>query len=210
VPSRVIRRRLVPQGGADAVGLLAFRKTFLGELVEVALIALVLFLVARIAVQNFRVDGFSMQPTLHNNEFILVDKLSYRFEQPHDGDIIVFRYPYPPFKDFIKRIIGVPGDRISIHGGYVYRNGKPLHERYIAQRPNYTMPTIPTTNSTLVPKNEYFVLGDNRNFSDDSHLWGLLPRHDIIGRALIAYWPPQDFGLLASSVLNLGGSVRHT
>ncbi len=183
----------------------AFRKTFIGELIEVAAIAIVLFLLAHIAVQNFRVNGYSMEPTLHNDEFILVDKISYHFVQPHDGDIIVFKYPYSPNTDFIKRIMGVPGDRISIHAGHVYRNGKPLVEHYIAAQPAYNMRTIPTTNSTLVPKNEYFVLGDNRNNSDDSHLWGLLPKHDIIGRALVAYWPPQNFGLLASSFFSATG-----
>lgn len=175
----------------------AWRKTFAGELIEVAIIALVLFLVARIAVQNFKVNGHSMFPTLHNNELLLVDKISYDFTSPHRGDIIVFKYPLDTSRDFIKRVIAVPGDRVTINNGRVFVNGAPLHETYIAHKPSYTMPFIPSNNnSPVVPKNDYFVLGDNRNKSDDSHLWGLVPRSDIIGRALITYWPPQDFGIL--------------
>jgi signal peptidase I len=176
----------------------AWRKTFIGELAEVAIIAIILFMVARIAVQNFRVNGLSMEPSLQNNEFILVDKVTYHFSPPHRGDIIVFKYPYKNV-DFIKRIIGLPGDRVSIHGSYVYVNGKRMSEGYIKAKPDYTMTTIPNQTSNVVPSGEYFVLGDNRNNSDDSHLWGLLPRQNIIGRALISYWPPQDFGFLGAS-----------
>lgn len=188
-----------------------WRKTFVGELVEIAVIAILLFLVARVAVQNFRVNGFSMLPSLHNNEFILVDKLSYDFGSPHRGDIVVFKYPFDTSRDFIKRIIGVPGDRVSVHGGGVYINGRRLHEKYIKATPKYTMSLIPFANSSIVPPNDYFVLGDNRRNSDDSHMWGLLPRKDIIGRALIAYWPPQDFGMLSDpsvGMAKVGGGVK--
>ena len=174
------------------------RKTFVGELIEVAIVALLLFFVARIAVQNFRVHGHSMLPSLHNNEFVIVDKISYDFISPQRGDIVVFRYPMDPSQDFIKRIIAVPGDRVQIHSGGVYVNGVRLHEPYIkAPYPRlFMMSTIPYTVSDVVPKGEYFVLGDNRNDSDDSHLWGLLPAKDIIGRAILSYWPPQDVGFL--------------
>jgi signal peptidase I len=184
----------------------AWRKTFFGELAEVALIAIVLFFVARVAIQNFRVNGYSMQPTLQNNEFILVDKLSYHFTSPQRGDIIVFRYPGNPSEDFIKRVIGIPGDRITIHNGAVYVDGTRLKENYIEAPPDYTMWKIPNTDSDVVPKGYYFVLGDNRNDSADSHYWGLLPRSDIIGRALIAYWPPQDFGILGHPTIAVAHS----
>jgi signal peptidase I len=151
-----------------------------------------------VAVQNFRVDGVSMTPTLHNNEFVLVDKLTYDFVSPQRGDIVVFKYPVQPWKDYIKRIIAVPGDRVTIHDGGVYVNGRRLVESYI-RNPyprNYSLPTIPFRGSDVVPPGNYFVLGDNRDNSADSRFWGLLPRRDIIGRALLAYWPLQRFGLL--------------
>jgi signal peptidase I len=187
-----------------------WRKTFAGELVEVALVALLLFLGVRLAVQNFKVQGHSMMPTLHNNEFVLVDKLSYDFISPHRGDIIVFRDPLNPAEDFIKRIIAVPGDRVTIHNSGVYVNGRRLYERYTIHpyARSYPMTAIPYTNSPLVPPNSYFVLGDNRSRSDDSHLWGLLPRKDIIGRAIVAYWPLQRFGLLTDPSTRSGKSGK--
>ncbi len=157
--------------------------------------AFLLFLLAHVAVGNFRVDGRSMIPTLHNNEFILVDKISYDVTSPHRGDIVVFRYPLNPSKDFVKRIIGVPGDRVAIHNHAVFVNGRRLSEDYIAQEPDYSMHSILGASGDVVPKGEYFVLGDNRNNSDDSHLWGPVPRKNIIGRALLSYWPPQDFNI---------------
>lgn len=187
-------RPITPRSAASRV--LSWRSSFVGELVEVALIALVLFLTARIAIQNFKVNGFSMLPSLQNNELILVDKISYDFTSPHRGDVIVFRPPIKPSRDFIKRIIAVPGDTVTVQNHGVYVDGQRLHESYIRQAPTYNMSTIPGTNSDVVPKNDYFVLGDNRNDSDDSHLWGLVPRKNIIGRALIAYWPVSHFGFM--------------
>lgn len=185
------------------------RKTFAGELAEVALVAIILLLLLSTVVENFRVDGHSMYPTLHNNELVLVDKLSYDFISPQRGDIIVFHFPYAQPghpKDYIKRIIAIPGDRVSIHSDAVYVNGRRLHESYVAKPPThgscmgrvmcYAMGTIPYTYSSIVPRGEYFVLGDNRNDSDDSHLWGLLARKYIIGRAILSYWPPQNIGIL--------------
>jgi signal peptidase I len=151
-------------------------------------------LIVRATLQNFKVDGSSMEPNLHNNEYILVNKVDYRFESPHRGDIVVFRAvpAGEPDKDFIKRVIGLPGDRIWVHNGTVYVNGRPLVERYELERPSY--PFGPRT----VPKGDYFVLGDNRNNSYDSHAWPTpwLPRNDIIGKAWISYWPPGDLGIL--------------
>jgi len=179
-----------------------WRKTFVGELFEVALVALLIFLGVRIAFQNFVVHGISMMPGLHNNELVLVDKLSYDFIAPQRGDIIVFRYPFSPPsapEDFIKRIIAVPGDRVIIHNGGVYVNGRRLRENYI-EHPyprGYSLPPdIPFSGTSVVPPDDYYVLGDNRIPSDDSHIWGLVPRSDIIGRAILAYWPIQDLHIL--------------
>src|SRR5579872_7048404 len=110
------------------------------ELLETLVLTFVLFMVARATVQPFRVDGHSMDYTLHDSEFILVDKVSYRLHQPDRGDIIVFKFPEDTTRDFIKRVIGLPGDTIAVHDGKVYVNNIALTEPYIAQTPDYTLP----------------------------------------------------------------------
>lgn len=184
--------------------LKTWRKTIGGELAEVGIVTLLLVVVIfgvvpRMALQNFRIEGHSMMPTLHNGEFVLVDKLSYDFISPQRGDIVVLKYPQQPSVDLIKRIIAAPGDRVVIRDAAVYVDGRRLREHYtIHPYPkSYTMNTIPFTGSAVVPPHDYFVLGDNRNNSDDSHDWGLVPRQDIIGRAIVAYWPLQRLGVLS-------------
>lgn len=167
------------------------------DVLETAALALAIFLAVRLALQNFRVDGESMYPNLHNGEYILVDKISYHFESPQRGDIIVFRAvpALQPTKDFVKRVIGLPGDTVAVHGGGVYINGRRLHESYIVQPPDYTF------GPSIVPPHDYFVLGDHRNDSYDSAKWTATPwlaRRYIIGRAWIAYWPPPRFTLFRS------------
>ena len=170
------------------------RRRSLGrELVETALFTLAVFLIARAALQNFRVDGLSMFPNLHNGEYILVDKVEYLIHSPQRGDIVVFRAvpAGQPDKDFIKRVIGLPGETVQVKGGAVFIDGRRLGEPYLQDRPDYTLPL------RRVPPNSYFVLGDNRNDSFDSHGWPSewLPRTDIIGKALVSYWPPADLSL---------------
>lgn len=135
--------------------------------------------------RSFTVDGPSMQPTLHSGERLLVDKLTYRFRDPQRGEIIVFRYPADPSHYFIKRVIGVPGDRIEIRGGVVYVNGVALEENYVSS------PTYGRFTSGVVPEGHFFVLGDNRNNSQDSRspLIGYVPKRLIAGRALVRFWP---------------------
>ena len=166
-------------------------KAGLRDVLETALLTLVIFLAVRLAVQNFRVEGASMEPTLHTNQYLLVNKVSYLVGQPRRGDIVVLRFPLDPRRDFIKRIVGLPGEQVEVKGGSVYVNGQALVEPYILQRPAYTYP--PTT----LPPREYFVLGDNRNNSDDSHVWQGLPRGDIIGKAWVSYWPPSTWGVVS-------------
>lgn len=174
------------------------RRTSLArQLVEAAVVMVLVFVAVRLGIQNFKVEGGSMEPTLHDNELIIVDKFDYLLHAPHRGDIVVFRAvpALAPDKDFIKRVIGVPGDKVSVHDGAVYLNGRRLAESYIAEPPRYTLP--PET----VPQDDYFVLGDHRNDSFDSARWPTTPwlaRKYIIGKALLAYWPLPDFGLLSS------------
>jgi signal peptidase I len=162
----------------------------LRELIETAVLTIAIFLVVRVALQNFKVEGDSMTPNLHNAEYILVNKIDYMIGKPSRGDVIVFRAVPAgrPDADFIKRVIGLPGDTVAVHGGYVWINGKKLVESYIDKyhRPDYTFP------AAKVPQNDYFVLGDNRNNSQDSHLWRWLPKQYIIGKAWVSYWPPSD------------------
>src|SRR5689334_6715821 len=117
-------------------------KSLLREMVETLLLTAVLFFIARGTVQPFRVDGHSMDPTLHDTEFILVDKVSYHIGQPQRGDIVVFKFPGDTTRDFIKRVIGLPGDTVDIKNATVYVNGTPLPESYIpsTQKPDYTFP----------------------------------------------------------------------
>ncbi|MBI4770756.1 MAG: signal peptidase I [Chloroflexi bacterium] len=130
-----------------------------------------------------------MEPTLHNGEYLILSKLTYKLDDPERGDVIVFRYPRNPERDFIKRIVGLPGDHVEVRDGGVYVNGARLSEDYILSAPLYE-------STWDVGASEYFVLGDNRNNSSDSHSWGLLPAENVIGKAWITYWPPTDWGIV--------------
>lgn len=137
-----------------------------------------------------RVEGFSMMPQLHNNERLFVDKMAFNFQAIARGDVVVFHYPRDPSESFIKRVIGLPGDHIVIWGGVVYVNGQRLLEPYVpAGFQDYSdYPQV------IVPRDEYFVLGDHRNSSNDSRFWGCLPDQEIFGRAVFAYWPMGELG----------------
>ena len=164
-------------------------KRFFLDLLETVGLALILFVVINSVSARVRVDGYSMLPTLHDGEFVLVNKLAYRMGNPSRGDIIVFRSTTEANLDLIKRIIGVPGDRIVVAGGHVSVNGQPLDETYINASPNYS-------GEWRVPDGKLFVLGDNRNDSSDSHMWGYLPEPNIIGKALLIYWPPPEWAMI--------------
>lgn len=172
------------------------------EIIETIVLTVLMFLVIRLAVQNFNIDGHSMEPSLHDTELILVDKWTYRFHQPTRGDVVVFVAPPNPSQDYIKRIIGLPGDVITIQDTRVFVNGKQLNEFYVKPQ-NQGDPYPPFTNR-IIPPGAYFVLGDNRNGSSDSRDWGCVPQNNIIGRAALVYWPlgQDNNGLLpnASSV----------
>jgi len=189
------------------------RKSLVQELLETVLLTVLLFGVAKFSVQNFQVDGVSMVPTLQNNEMILVDKVSYHFSNglPSRGDIVVFHAPPKTNqvgRDFIKRVIGLPGDVISVKlvaadGGknHVFVNGRMLSETYIREAPFDTYPEqcighFKTCIGDRVPANSVFVMGDNRNSSFDSRMWGYVPKGNIIGRALISYWPYDHIALI--------------
>jgi len=164
---------------------------FIVDTVETILLALVLFLAINALSARVRVENVSMKPTLEPGQFLLVNRVSYKLGSPHIGDIVVFHAPGVSDLDYIKRVVGLPGDEVHIENGIVTVNNQPLYEPYVSEAPNYT-------GTWVVPEGEYFVLGDNRNNSSDSHLWGFVPSEDIVGRALLIYWPFTDLALLRS------------
>ena len=192
------------------------------ELIQTLVLAALIFLMVRGVAQNFRVEGPSMEPGLHNGQYLLVNKAVYfkldldklgkyipfidggdnpsrfLFHGPERGDVIVFRYPRDPSRDFIKRIIGVPGDSVSISDGVVSVNGKVLDESYINGGANSEMEAL------VVPEGSYFVMGDNRPNSSDSRNWGFVPEENIIGKAMFSYWPMSEFGGVGNTSIDLG------
>jgi signal peptidase I len=172
------------------------KENFFFEILKFTLIALVIVIPIRVFIaQPFIVQGASMEPTFHTGEYLIIDQLSYRFEKPQHGDVIVFRYPKDPSKFFIKRVIGLPGDTVNIAGDVVtitnaeHPEGITLDEPYIlTMRPD-------TVLTEKLGESEYFVMGDNRDASSDSRVWGVLRENFIIGRALVRLLPPQVLSL---------------
>jgi len=162
---------------------------FFLDVIETIILSVLLFLGINAISARIRVDGHSMEPTLHSGEFVIVNKLAYKFGYPDRGEVIVFHYPRDPDQEYIKRIIGLPGDRIMIADGKVLVNDRPVQEPYIASPPNYQ-------SEWTVPEDSLFVLGDNRNNSSDSHNWGPVPMDYVIGKALVVYWPPDEWGFI--------------
>jgi len=164
--------------------------SILKEVIETLILAVVLFVGINAVVARIRVDGESMEPTLTSGEYVMVNRLSYRIGTPHRGDIIVFHFPGDPQEEYIKRVIGLPGDDILVRNGQVYINGQLLNESYINVKINYT-------GTWHIPDGQLFVLGDNRNNSSDSHDWGTVPMDYVVGKAVLVYWPPADWGLVS-------------
>ncbi len=194
-------------------------KSALREILETVVLTILIFLMVRSAVQNFKVEGHSMEPTLQDGQYLLINKAAYwqlseeplgkllpdrkadangrvdLFGAPQRGDIIVFQAPQTPQRDFIKRVIGIPGDKVEIKASHVYVNSKALEEPYLSEPPRYETPL------TTVPAGSYFVLGDHRNNSSDSHVWGVVKRELIVGKAWVSYWPPASWGTAEHATL---------
>ena len=184
---------------------------FFLDFLETIVVSLAIFAVVYIFLfQPHQVDGQSMMPNFKNAEYILTDKLSYRIHAPKRGDVIVFHSPQDERVDFIKRIMGVPGDTLKVEGGYVYLNGTKLDENYINEPGTVTAGHFLHENTEIeVPPGQYFVMGDNRNHSSDSREWGLVTSQEIVGRAFFRYWPISEFGLVPTAEADLTmGSVK--
>lgn len=159
------------------------------EVLETVLPALVIVLVINaFLAQATRVEGQSMEPNLHNDQRLIIEKISYHLHPPQRGDIIVLQLPNRQTDPLIKRVVGLPGETVEITNGQVLINGQPLNEPYLNQFTYQGMPP------KVVPPGEVFVLGDNRGFSNDSRAFGFVPFSDIIGRAWFRYWPPLEIG----------------
>ena len=184
------------------------------EIVEAIVLALIVFLLIQGSVRNFKVDGSSMHPTVEGGQYLLVNKLVYfkldtarlsriipfwhvdqssahfAIHPPKRGDVIVFQFPVDPSKDFVKRVIGLPGEVVQMTDGQVYIDGVPLAEPYLPG------PDLTTRQPTHLGEKEYFVLGDNRRSSNDSRSWGPVPEENVLGKVWVVYWPFSQFQLL--------------
>ena len=186
------------------------------EIMEAVLLALVALVVLQGTVRNFRVEGSSMSPTLAGGQYLVVDQVSYfkidmerfsrvvpfwdapgadakfAFDPPTRGEVIVFRYPEDPTKDFVKRVIGLPGERVEVRSGIVYIDGQALREPYLERADRSSARQL------NLGEREYYVIGDNRRNSNDSRAWGVVPEENIVGKVWIVYWPWEDVHIVSS------------
>ena len=165
-------------------------KRFIRKYLIAIIAALVVFLGLHVTIQSAMVLGSSMEPNFETGQRLIVNKIIYKFDEVKRGDVVILHPPYDTNIDYIKRVIGLPGETVEIRNGLVYINGEPLSEPYISNPPHYTMKKLE------VPQEYYFVLGDNRNNSNDSHIWGPLPKDNIIGKVWLSIWPPSDWGII--------------
>jgi signal peptidase I len=181
------------------------------NLLTVIIAVLLAVLIRGFVAESRYIPSPSMVPTLYPGDRIVVEKLSYRFRSPLPGDVVVFRPPsrlqaagYPADQAFIKRVIAVAQQTVQVHQGRVYVDQVPLAEPFIAEPPAYEMPPV------QVPAGMLFVMGDNRNNSNDSHVWGFLPVENVIGRANIRFWPPGQAGFLETEAVASAGVGHRT
>src|SRR6266545_1309323 len=168
--------------------------SLLREVAEVVVLAIILYFGISFVIQAVHVEGLSMFATLDNDDYLIANKIDYRLQAPQRGDIVILRPPTNNSTDFIKRIVGLPGERILIRSGVVYINGHKLTEPYLPEEwvNQNNWPADP--NGEVIPPNQYFVMGDNRNRSQDSRFFGPITRDRIDGKAWFRIWPLDHFG----------------
>jgi signal peptidase I len=178
--------------------------SFIWELAKVFIVALLIIIPLRVFVaEPFIVSGSSMVPNFHNKEYLIIDKVSYRYREPRRDEVIVFKYPKDTTQYFIKRIIGLPGEKVKVDRGRVtvfnaeHPSGFVLDEPYIGNQAITFGSSEPVTLGT----NEYFVLGDNRLASSDSRVWGILPKNDIVGKVWVRVFPIGNFGFIKTPLI---------
>ena len=172
-------------------------KVFIRDILLTLLLTVVVFFVVQNTIQVSIVSGSSMEPELRSGQRLIVNKVAYYVGDPKRGDIIIFRPPLNPKSiPYIKRVVGLPGETVEIKMGVVYINDLPLIEPYVRELARYSVP------QEKIPSEHYFVLGDNRNNTNDSHIWGTVPRENIIGKASLSIWPPEQWGLAPNYIFN--------
>lgn len=183
-------RPRTPDGERVSLARAFGSRSLLRETLETILLTFIIFLVLNTFTGRFQVRGTSMEPTLHDGQYLVIGKLSYWARPPERGDIIIFEPPNNPSDDYIKRVLGLPGEQIDIQNGSIWVDDVRIEETYIANPGAYS-------GTWTLGDGEYFVLGDNRNNSSDSHSWGVLPLDNIVGKAWFCYWPPEEWGVVA-------------
>ncbi len=187
-------------------GIIKGISTFFLDIFETLVIALSIFLVVYLfLLQPHQVNGKSMVPNFENGDYLLTDKISYRFGKPERGDVVVFHAPpsanCPPGTgcDFIKRVIAIPGETVEIKNNKIFVNSQPLGEDYIPDNFPTNAGDYTRNRSITMGTDEYFVVGDNRPYSSDSRAWGPIDKSLIVGKAFFRYWPPESMGLIKSA-----------
>ena len=200
----------LPRAAQPAPATASGASSLLREVAEVVVLAIILYFGISFAVQAVHVEGLSMYATLDDNDYLIANKIDYRLHAPQRGDIIILRPPNNNSTDFIKRVIALPGERLLIRDGVVYINGHRLIEPYLPEAwvVFNNWPTTGSSNGSVIPANQYFVMGDNRNKSQDSRYFGPIGRDRIDGRAWFRIWPLDHFGDIYSQVPQLeSGSI---
>jgi signal peptidase I len=198
-----------PQESAARAGPLNSQSSLgslLREILEVGILAAILYVGISFAVQAVHVEGLSMFATLDDQDYLIANKIDYRLHAPQRGDIIILRPPNNNSQDFIKRIIALPGERLLIRDGIVYINGRKLDEPYLPEAWT-TLNNYGGDSGTVIPPNEYFVMGDNRNKSQDSRSFGPITRDRIDGKAWFRIWPLDHFGNIYAQTPSLESST---
>jgi signal peptidase I len=191
----------LPRAAQAAPAASSGASSLLREVFEVVVLAVILYFGISFAVQAVHVEGLSMYATLDNNDYLIANKIDYRLHSPQRGDIIILRPPTDNSKDFIKRVIALPGEKLLIRDGFVYINGHKLDEPYLPEAWT-TFNNWPNdgTDGKVMGPNQYFVMGDNRNKSQDSRIFGPIGRDRIDGRAWFRIWPLANFGSIYSQL----------
>lgn len=188
----------VEQGDEEDHGF----KSLLRETLETVVLAVLIFLVIRSLVQNYRIEGQSMEPNFHHGQYLLVNKLAYRLGEYKRGDVIVFHYPNNPAQDYIKRVIGLPGDTVEFRDGNLFVNGVTVDEPYDQ------VPIARNIPAQTVAPGFLYVLGDNRPASSDTRTWGQLSQEFVIGKAWLAIWPVEIAGLVEHPAIELESALE--
>jgi len=171
------------------------------DIIETVVIALAIFVIVYLFLfQPHQVRGSSMFPNFYDNDYLLTDKISYRLNVPKRGDVIIFKAPKNEEYDYIKRVVGLPGEKISINeNNQVVLNNEVFNEPYLdSEVKTFAGVFLEIGKTVTVPEDQYFVLGDNRSHSSDSRDWGFVPKENIIGKAWLRYWPPKMMGIIST------------